>query len=78
MSFDSDPESPFDQALRPGDTAASDAGEVRFLVLLPSLEVLLDAPEFGRHSPIALPGSPPPIDGWAQFGSVRARGFTVH
>jgi hypothetical protein len=78
MSFESDPESPFERALRPGDAAASDAADVRVFVVLPALDVLLRAPAFGRHSPISLPGAPPPADGWTQFGSVRARGFTVH
>lgn len=76
MSFDSDPKSPFDLELRPV-ASGSEAG-VRAFVLLPALDALLGAPAFGQRSPISLPGSQRPADGWAEFGSVRARGFTVH
>jgi hypothetical protein len=77
MSFDSDPESPFGLALRPVESSGSETG-VRTFVLLPGLDALLRAPAFGHQSPIALPGCQRPADGWAQFGSVRARGFTLH
>jgi hypothetical protein len=78
MSFDNDPNSPFDPPLRPGEAAASDAGDVRVFVMLPALDVLLQTPAFGRPCPISVPDNQRPTDGWTQFGSVRARGFTVH
>jgi hypothetical protein len=78
MSFDRDPKSPFDPPLRLGEAAANDAAELRVFVLLPALDVLLRTPAFGRQSPIALPAGPAAVDGWTQFGSVRARGFRVH
>ena len=77
MSFDSDPKSPFDLELRPV-ASGSAAGGVRVFVLLPTLDALLGTPAFGQGIPISLPGSQRPADGWAEFGSVRARGFTVH
>jgi hypothetical protein len=42
MSFDSDPESPFDLALRPVESAGSGTG-VRAFVQLPGLDILLKA-----------------------------------
>jgi len=77
MSFDSDPKSPFDLALRPVESSGTETG-VRAFVLLPGLDALLGAPAFGHQSPIALPGCQRPADGWTQFGSVRSRGFTLH
>jgi len=67
MSFDSDPKSPFDLALRPVGSSGTETG-VRAFVLLPGLDALLGAPAFGHQSPIALPGSQRPADGWAQLG----------
>jgi hypothetical protein len=79
MSFDSDPKSPFDPEPRPGEAAATDAGDGRLLLAVPSVEVLLRAPAFAGQSPIALSALPPRLaDGWAEFGPVRARGFTIH
>jgi hypothetical protein len=79
MSFDSDPKSPFDPELRSGEAASADAGDVRVLVVVPAIEVLLRAPAFAQQRPIALSAlGPTVIDGWAEFGPVRARGFTIH
>jgi hypothetical protein len=77
MSFDSDPKSPFDLDLCPVETAGGEA-DFRMLFVLPALDTLLGAPTFGRNSPIRLRGGQSPADGWARFGSVRARGFTLH
>ena len=50
----------------------------RVFVLLPTLAELLGEPGFGRRDSIVLPGHKRPLDGWALFGMVRERGFTLH
>jgi len=50
----------------------------RAYILLPTLEELLQQPDFAHRDPIFLPGSQPPLDGWALFGSVRDRRLVLH
>jgi len=64
--------------LRPVAPGRDEPAEMRVYVLVPSLEELLGAPDFGRRDPIFLPGHRRPLDGWAIFGSARERGFTLH
>jgi hypothetical protein len=47
-------------------------------LLPPSVEDLLGCPDFGQSNPIEIPASLQPVDGWALFGTVRKRGFTLH
>jgi hypothetical protein len=77
MSFDSDPKSPFDLDLRPVEAPGGEA-DLRMFFVLPALDILLGVPAFGQRDPIALPGARRPLNGWAEFGSARARGFTLH
>ena len=52
---------------------SSEGADMRVYVLLPTLEELLGAPDFGRRDPIFLPGHERPLDGWAIFGALRDR-----
>jgi hypothetical protein len=47
-------------------------------LLPPSVEDLLGCPDFGQSDPIEIPASLQLADGWALFGTVRKRGFTLH
>jgi hypothetical protein len=76
MSLEFDPRSSLQLTLRPA--AAQDHGVTRVFVLLPTLSELLGEPAFGLRDPIVLPGHARPLSGWALFGSVRQRGFTLH
>jgi hypothetical protein len=64
-----------DLELRPleGQDVESD-----LFLLPPSLEDLLGRPNFGQSDPIEIPVSLQPVDGWALFGPLRKRGFTLH
>jgi hypothetical protein len=76
MSFGTTRKSALRRELLPANETSE--GDVRVVVLLPSLEELLGEPGFGRRDPIALPGCARPLDGWAIFGSVRERGIVLH
>jgi hypothetical protein len=75
MSFDYYHGSSLDLELRP---AAPCDGVTRVFVLLPTLATLLGAPGFASRDPIVLPGHARPRSGWDLFGTVRARGITLH
>ena len=77
MSLDLDPRSLLQLELRRVE-AARDHGVARTFVLLPTLAELLGEPFFGHRDPIVLPGHARQLDGWALFGTVQARGFTLH
>lgn len=75
MSFGLERKSFLDLELR---RVATEGEETAVYVLLPTLEELLGEPDFGRRNPIFLPGCERPLDGWAIFGSLRARGIVLH
>jgi hypothetical protein len=77
MSFGTDRKTPWHLELRAVE-AAQGRPATRVFVLLPSLEELLGAPDFGHRDPIFLPGHVRPLDGWAIFGSVRERRLSLH
>jgi hypothetical protein len=76
MSLEFDSRSSLQLELRPA--AAQDDGATRVFTLLPTLSELLGEPAFGLRDPIVLPGHTRPLSGWALFGTVRERGFTLH
>ena len=78
MSLETPPTTMIDLPLQRAERSSGDPADMAVYVLLPSLEELLGLPDFGHRDPIFLPGYRRPLDGWALFGSVAARGLPIH
>jgi hypothetical protein len=78
MSFGTSRKSALHLELRAVEGPGDGRPDARTFVLLPTLEELLSEPDFGHREPIRLPGHVRPLDGWAVFGTVRARGVVLH